>query len=151
MSDNFSQYDVVINGQYIKDLSFENPNSPQSLTLSNSPQINLNVDVQVTRLTEKDFEVNLHIEAKATESEKEATVFLISLDYAGIFNMNDIPAEYYDNVLANYCPTLLFPYARAIISNITREAGFPPLMLSPVDFSGFAPAKNTGGEEAKNA
>ncbi|AZL16181.1 protein-export chaperone SecB [Rickettsiales endosymbiont of Stachyamoeba lipophora] len=129
------QYNIEINAQYIKDMSFESPASPFSLLQSEAPQINLDVNLDIQRLDQKNFEVILKIEATAKSPENDQVIFIVTLDYAGVFDMNEIPEEYYENLLVVYCPTLLFPYSRSIMSNIVRDGGFPPLMLKPIDFS----------------
>lgn len=123
---------IAINAQYVKDFSFESPNAPMSLTSKESPHIDLGVDVQVSRLQENVFEVGLVVRAEAKA--KEGTVFLAELTYAGVFTV-DVSEEERDGVLLVYCPNILFPYARRIISDVTRDGGFPPLMLDPVDFT----------------
>lgn len=123
---------VVINAQYVKDLSFENPNAPKSLIgKGEKPQIDVSVDIQVQSVDEKTFEVNLIIGAKANA--QDDALFVTELSYAGIFTV-DVPEAEKEAVLMVYCPGMLFPYARRIISDATRDGGFPPLMLDPVDF-----------------
>lgn len=124
---------VVINAQYIKDLSFENPNAPESLIgMKEPPQIDVKVDVEVSKLQEEVFEVTLQISAKANYQEKN--VFLIDVAYAGVFSVN-VPAEEIEPVLMIYSPSMLFPYARRIVSDTVRDGGYPPLMLDPIDFA----------------
>jgi preprotein translocase subunit SecB len=123
---------VVINAQYIKDLSFENPNAPKSLIgKGEKPQIDVSVEIQVQPLEEKTFEVALTIGAKANIA--DMSLFVAELSYAGVFTV-DVPKEEEETVLMIYCPGMLFPYARRIFSDATRDGGFPPLMLDPVDF-----------------
>lgn len=123
---------IAINAQYIKDLSFENPNAPMSLTGNKQPSIDLNVDVQVQRLQENAFEVALVLRSEAKAESQ--TLFLAELTYAGVFTL-DVSDEERDGVLLVYCPNILFPFARQIIANVTRDGGFPPLMLDPIDFT----------------
>lgn len=123
---------IAINAQYVKDFSFESPGAPLSLTSKEAPHIDLGVDVQVARLQENVFEVGLVIRAEAKG--KENTIFLAELTYAGVFTL-DVSEEERDGLLLVYCPNILFPYARRIISDVTRDGGFPPLMLDPVDFT----------------
>lgn len=123
---------IAINAQYIKDFSFESPGAPLSLTSKEAPQIDLGVDVQISRLQENVYEVSLVVRAEAKGNDK--TVFLAELNYAGVFTI-DVSDEERDGILLVYCPNILFPYARRIISDITRDGGFPPLMLDPVDFT----------------
>ena len=124
---------LTMHGQYIKDLSFENPRAPQSLIEQKQPQLTLNVSVQTRQFDPKTFEVALHIEASAMTPEKEP-LFLLELVYAGTVSMGQVPQEAVGPLLLIETPRLLFPFARAIIANTTREAGFPPLNVAPVDF-----------------
>ncbi len=119
--------------QYIRDLSFENPNAPRTLgPLVEQPQIAVRVDVNVQRLSETDFEITLAIgvEAKAQED----VMFLVELQYCGLFRLVNVPAEQLEPVLLIECPRQIFPFARRIIADVTRDGGFPPLMIDPIDF-----------------
>lgn len=125
---------IAINAQYIKDLSFENPGAPSSLSsMSRNPSIDLALDLNIVGLPEEDFfEVEISIEAKATFEQK--TLFIIDLKYAGVFNLINIPEEQKEVLLAVQCPAMIFPFARRIIADITHEGGFQPLMIDPIDF-----------------
>jgi preprotein translocase subunit SecB len=135
---------LVVNIQYVKDLSFEVPGAPQIYTtLRTPPVIGLNLDVQVRRLAEDQatFEVALVIRAEGHESTQQGTpdttkpsLFIAELSYGGVFTLNGIPDESVEPVLLVECPRLLFPYARNLLADITREGGFPPVMLQPIDF-----------------
>jgi preprotein translocase subunit SecB len=123
-------------GQYLKDLSFENPNAPQSLnTQTGQPEINISVNVNARTLTATDFEVELHLEAKASHEQK--VVFAADLLYAGVFRLENIPQEALHPVVLIECPRMLFPFARQVLADATRNGGFPPLMLDPIDFAGM--------------
>jgi preprotein translocase subunit SecB len=125
---------ISVNAQYIKDLSFENPSAPRSLALSVRPQIELSLDLNISRLPEENFfEVELNIEAKA--SSEEQTLFIIDLKYAGVFNLINIPEEQQQLLLAIHCPSMIFPFARKIIADVTQDGGFQPLMIDPIDFA----------------
>ena len=120
-------------GQYLKDLSFENPNAPQSLAMQEGqPQINIGVNVNANQLGESDFEVSLEIEAKAEHENK--VVFNVEMTYCGIFRLTNIPQEALGPVVLVECPRMLFPFARRILADATRDGGFPPLLLDPIDF-----------------
>lgn len=123
---------LMINAQYVKDLSFENPNPLEALQQKEAPEITLNVDVNAKSVGEKAFEVILHLSADAKS--KEGRLFLIELQYGGIFTIGEIPEESVHPLLLIECPRILFPYARQIIANATREGGFPSLALQPIDF-----------------
>lgn len=123
---------VAVQGQYIKDFSFENPNAPTSFAQKNtSPKLDVTIDIQVKKLKEAVYEVTLLITSKAVV--EDAPIFMIELAYAGVFAIQSSDQER-EPLLMIYCPNLLFPYARRILSDITRDAGFPPLMLDPIDF-----------------
>ncbi len=126
---------ISVNAQYIKDLSFENPSAPNSLVHleDKTPHIELFVDLGIASLPEKNYyEVELNIEIKATV--KDAKLFIVDLRYAGIFNLINIPIEQHETLLAVHCPAMLFPFARKIISGVTQDGGFQPLMIDPIDF-----------------
>ena len=127
------QLNVV--GQYIKDLSFENPNAPQSLTPSASPQIAIQINVDAKPLSDTDIEVSLQIEGKAEMT--GTPMFRFDLNYAGVFRIQNVPQESMNMIVLIECPRLLFPFAREIIATVVRNGGFPPLLLDPVDFAGL--------------
>jgi preprotein translocase subunit SecB len=126
---------ISVNAQYIKDLSFENPNAPQSLaSLKEAPKINLSLDLNVTRLQEEgSFEVALSIEASGSNSKFEK-LFVVELVYAGVFTLQNIPEDQHQILLAVHCPAMIFPFARKIIADVTQDGGFQPLMIDPIDF-----------------
>ena len=140
---------LELNIQYTKDLSFEEPNAPSIYTvLRSAPQVNINLDVQVRRIQEDQlvFEVTLATRAEATMpaangaengADKPMVVFIADLSYSGIFTLNGIPENQQEPVLLVECPRLLFPFARNILADVTRDGGFPPVMLGPVDFVGL--------------
>ena len=127
---------MKILGQYLKDLSFENPHAPQSLnTQTGQPEISISVNVNARTLTPTDYEVELHLEAKASHEQK--VVFAADLLYAGVFRLENIPQEALHPVVLIECPRMLFPFARQVLADATRNGGFPPLMLDPIDFAGM--------------
>jgi preprotein translocase subunit SecB len=120
--------------QYVKDLSFENPGAPNSLRgRDKAPGISINVNVSANPLSEKEFDVNLTLNAKAS-AEKDV-LFNVELVYGGVFRIEGFPQEHMLPLLFIECPRLLFPFARQIIAEATRNGGFPPLMLDPIDFA----------------
>lgn len=122
-----------IKGQYIKDLSFENPRAPQSLVPTEKPPaIDVNVDLKAQKLQDDIYEMTLHIAARAHSDNN--VLFLVDLEYAGIFQLANIPQERLEPLLMIDCPFVLFPFARRVIADATRDGGFPPLMLDPIDF-----------------
>ena len=122
----------AVKGQYIKDLSFENPHAPQSLMVAGKPTIEVNVDLKAQKLQNNAYEMTLHIAARANADGN--TMFLVDLAYAGIFQISNIPEERIEPLIMIDCPFVLFPFARRVIADITRDGGFPPLMLDPIDF-----------------
>lgn len=122
--------------QYLKDLSFENPNAPESLAGTNAPpKVDISVNVNAKTLSTNDYEVELHLEAKA---EHEDTIaFAAEMVYSGIFRIENVPQEALHPVVLIECPRVLFPFARQIMANATQSGGFPPLMLDPIDFAGM--------------
>jgi preprotein translocase subunit SecB len=118
--------------QYIKDLSVENPNSPESMRGGKQPKIDINVSVGVNAKPEGTNEVVLKLDAKAGSGKD--MLFAVELAYAGLFRAENMTQEQMQVALMIEGPRLLFPFAREILANATRQAGFPPLMLDPVDF-----------------
>lgn len=121
-------------GQYVKDLSFENPNAPRSLgPQSQTPNIQIQVNVNARGLSENDVEVELKIEGSAGEG--PGTLFRFEIAYAGLFRIEGIGEEDRPPLVLIECPRLLFPFARQIIADSVRNGGFPPLMIDPIDFA----------------
>jgi preprotein translocase subunit SecB len=120
--------------QYIKDFSFENPGAPRSLQARDkAPAININVNVNANPLSDTDFDVVLSLNAEAKDGDK--VVFVTELVYGGVFRITGFPQEHMLPVLFIECPRLLFPFARQIVADATRNGGFPPLMIDPIDFT----------------
>lgn len=118
---------------YVKDFSFENPNAPKSLTQQHQPKVDVSVDVNVNPMENNCFEVSLRIQAKAHTEEHD--IYVVDLTFGGMFLSKDLPAEIAEPIMLVYCPNLIFPYARRIVSDATRDGGFLPLMIQPIDFS----------------
>ena len=120
--------------QYVKDFSFENPGAPRSLQARDkAPAINISVNVNANPLSETDFDVILSLNAEAKDGDK--ILFNAELAYGGVFRVTGFPQEHMLPVLFIECPRLLFPFARQIIADATRNGGFPPLMIDPIDFA----------------
>jgi preprotein translocase subunit SecB len=124
-------------GQYIKDLSFENPGAPAGLT--QRPQIEFGIDVQAKRRDEMHFEVELKLRVHAKSEERQ--LFLLELAYAGLFRLSNIPEEAMQPILLIQAPHMLFPFARRIVADVVRDGGMPPLMIEPIDFVALYQAK----------
>ena len=129
------QTQFEINGQYIKDLSFESPNAPDCFINPTQPKIDVQVDVQARGIGNDIYEVALRVQSKATR-ELQA-VFVIDLTYAGVFTLKNIQPSQIQPMLLIECPRLLFPFVRNIVADVTRDGGFPPLLLQPIDFVGL--------------
>ena len=139
-----AQPPLVVNIQYVKDLSFEVPGAPQIYTtLRTQPQVAINLDVQARRIVEggNNYEVTLMVRAEAKDPNAAANgstpapvVFIAELTYAGVFTLNGLPENAVEPVLLVECPRILFPFARNILADVTRDGGFPPVLLQPIDF-----------------
>lgn len=124
---------LVIAAQYIKDLSFENPRAPQSLTQqSQTPAVEINVDVKATAIGGDNYEVVLTINASAKV--EAGPLFVLELVYGAVATVRNIPQPALAPVILVEVPRLMFPFARNIIAEATRDGGFPPLMINPIDF-----------------
>ncbi|MEK9707396.1 MAG: protein-export chaperone SecB [Alphaproteobacteria bacterium] len=123
---------MLVNAQYLKDFSFENPNAPQSLQQTGEPNIQIAIDVNVGQVADKAFEVTLAMRAEGKTD--ETTLFIVEIAYAGIFSLGEVQEEHMAPLLYIEAPRQLFPFARAIIADAVRDGGFPPLMIQPVDF-----------------
>jgi preprotein translocase subunit SecB len=130
---NGGQPSIGVVAQYVKDLSFENPAAPDSLKpRQKAPEISVSVGVQPRNAGGEAYEVELRVEARALDGGE--TLFAIELVYAGLFRIQNLPQESMEPFLLIECPRLLFPFARQIISDASRNGGFPPLLLDPIDF-----------------
>jgi len=125
---------LIVNAQYIKDLSFENPRAPQSLIQQpTQPSVDINVDVKAQNLGPEVYEVVLTI--NVTARIQEEPVFLVELAYGTVVTVKNVPQEMLAQLILVETPRIAFPFARAIIANATRDGGFPPLMINPIDFA----------------
>lgn len=119
--------------QYVKDLSFENPNAPRSLQpRENPPEIGIQVNVNARQMSTTDFEVSVTLDASASEGGE--VLFKLEVDYGGVFRLVNIPADQVHPIVMIECPRLLFPFLRQVVADATRNGGFPPLYIDPIDF-----------------
>jgi preprotein translocase subunit SecB len=124
---------LFVNVQYIKDFSFENPRAPQSLIQpAAQPEVAINVDVKARNLNPEAYEVVLTINVNA--SAQGEPVFLVELAYAAVVTVRNAPEDVLAGLVLVETPRILFPFARAIIATATRDGGFPPLLINPIDF-----------------
>ena len=138
---------ISVRTQYIKDFAFENPAAPQSLSdTAGAPKIQVNVDVEAKPLGQDHYEVFLRINANGTR--EETTIFVVELVYAGLFALENFPKDRLEAMCLVECPRILFPFARRVIADATREGGFPPLLLDPIDFGRLYHNKRGGSSPA---
>ncbi|MFC7292349.1 protein-export chaperone SecB [Hirschia litorea] len=128
---------ISVLAQYIKDLSFENPNPLSAGAGQNAPAIELGIDVKADPQPQQPgvFEVNLRLSAQAKREDK--VVFIAELVYAGLFELKNAQQNDVEPLLLIECPRLLFPFARRVMAEVTREGGYPPLLIDPIDFIGL--------------
>jgi preprotein translocase subunit SecB len=129
---------VAVNGHYIKELHFDNIKAPASfMPQEKTPKIEIAINFNHHNVKENVYEVTLLIKAKAQSMDiEDLTLFDLKLAYAGLFSLNNIDTEEQKElVLMIHCPSLIFPYARRVVSDITRDSGFQPLMLEHLDFA----------------
>ena len=127
---------VRIVGQYIKDLSFENPNVRKLIDgPGEKPTLRVEVNVNATKVADRIFESAIEFKAEATN--QTGVIYDMELAYAGMFEIQSIPEQALEPFLLINCPSLLFPFLRRLVADLTREGGFPPLLLDPIDFAGL--------------
>ncbi|MEL0081965.1 MAG: protein-export chaperone SecB [Gammaproteobacteria bacterium] len=130
---------------YLKDISFESPQAPGVFQQTTTPQIDINLATDSQQVEEGNYEVTIKITISAKGEEKP--LFLVELEQAGIFQIEGVEAERLKFALAVTCPNILFPYARQVISDMTVSGGFPPLVMSPVNFELLYRQKMQAAEE----
>ena len=125
---------VRVVAQYIKDLSFENPNIDRLLTgPGENPNLKVEFNVNARPMADKLFESSIHFTAQAASN--AGVIYECEMVYAGLFQIENLPPDHLEPFLMINCPTLLFPFLRRLIADITREGGYPPLLLDPIDFA----------------
>ncbi|MBB3910030.1 protein-export chaperone SecB [Sphingomonas desiccabilis] len=146
-----NQPQVGVLSQYVKDLSFENPNAPGIYQVQGQPKLDVQFNIGATTVGEGVHEVVLKIEARA-DVEGQA-LYLIELSYAGLFGLRNIPDEHLQPFLLAEAPRIIFPFARRVLADAVRDGGFPPLMLEPIDFGALymQQAAAAAGELSGNA
>lgn len=144
------QMQIRILGQYVKDLSFESPSIQKLMTSqAENPNLNLHMDVNPEQVSPGVYKSTITFKAR-TESKPIGVIFNLELEYVGLFRIENAPPEVLDAVLNIQCPTLLFPFVRRIVADMTRDGGImPPLMLDPVNFDArYARKRQAAGGEA---
>ena len=136
---------IRVLAQFIRDLSFENPHAPDSLQLgSNSPQMDVGVEMNARARQDGLFEVDLKLTASAQRD--GSAVFHCELLYGGLFQITGVPDGEMELVLMTECPRFLFPFARQIVAEMSAQGGFPPFMLDPIDFMGIYMTQKAQGQ-----
>lgn len=120
---------------YIKDLSFENPNSPEVFTtMKGDPAVEVNLQLNNKQIDAGHWEVALQITAKVSQKEDSKVLFILEIEHAAVFMMKNIPEEHMAMLLGVDCPTLLFPFTRQVVSQVSIDGGFVPFLMEPVNF-----------------
>lgn len=130
---------ITVEAQYIKDLSFENPQGPNAqIAVAQAPEVTVEINTNARPLGERDgvgrYEVTLLIRGEARVKDRDASVFIIELTYAGVIALANVPADAIGPVLLIEGARMLFPFARNIVAEVSRDGGFPPLFIQPIDF-----------------
>ncbi len=147
-NDNDNQPQFALQRIYVKDLSFESPNSPVVFQEQWQPQVNLDLNTTHTKVSDNQYEVVLSLTVTSKIEDKVA--FLVEIQQAGVFMVKGIEGQQLGQMLGAYCPTILFPYAREAIDGVVTKGSFPALMLAPVNFDAiYAQAVQRQQEEAK--
>ena len=128
-----------IQRMYLKDLSLEQPNSPQILLEQQQPQVDINLQMGAEGIADGVFEVT--VTATVTTKVGDRTLFLVEAKQAGIFEIRNIPADQVDQIIGIACPGIVYPYLRAIVSDVCTRAGFPPVLLAEVNFQAMFEAQ----------
>ncbi len=144
-----NQYPFYIHDQYVKDVSFENPNYLVKYSETDKqPEIAVNVETQVAKLNDDNYEVSMNITTKSMIEDK--SVFVLELTYSGLVSVaKDLKQDVLEPILLVHCPFLMFPFAREVVASITRAGGYPPLMIEPIDFASLYLAKKKESEDQK--
>lgn len=128
-----------IQRMYLKDLSLEQPNSPQILLEQGQPQVDINLQMGAEQVADGVYEVT--VTATVTAKVKDKTLFLVEAKQAGIFEIRNLPDEQMQGILGIVCPQMIYPYLRAIVSDVCTRAGFPPILLTEVNFQALFEAQ----------
>lgn len=120
---------------HVKDISFETPNSPEIFTIEWQPQVEIGLGTNAVQIQEATYEVSLRITVTVKVGEK--TAYLVEVSQAGIFTVHGFKEDEMGHLLGSYCPNVLFPYAREVVSDLVIKGGFPPMLLTPVNFDGL--------------
>lgn len=134
---------------YVKDASLEIPSAPQIFTDRTQPQVNVELGNTAQKLEEGVFEASIKVTVTSKIGDKVA--FLVEVTQAGIFAIRNIPEENLEMILGVTCPNILFPYAREVVSDLVTRAGFPPVLLNPINFEALFMQQKQQAENAAKA
>ena len=141
---------LTINAQYLRDLSFENPRAPESLVnQTGAPEVRIDVDVKARQLSGEMYESVVTVKAEATILGQ--VTFVVEADYGALVTIRNAPQELVAALLLIETPRIIFPFLRNVLADATRDGGFPPLMLSPIDFAELQRRKSAAQVEAPAA
>jgi preprotein translocase subunit SecB len=130
MAENEQQFEIQ--KVFVKDASFESPNSPEIFREKWQPKTDVHLTAQNTKISDELYEITLNVTVTSTQNER--TAFLVEIKQSGVFLIKNFPEDQLDHLIGSYCPHTLFPYAREVVSDLVTKGGFPPLLLSPVNF-----------------
>jgi preprotein translocase subunit SecB len=137
---------------YLKDLSFESPNTPEVFFLQNQePKVEMNLKMTNKKVDDKHWEVCLEISATITDAKSDKPLMIVEVEHAGAFLMENIPEEHIEQVLHVDCPTILFPYTRQIVSQVSVDGGFMPFLMEPINFPALYQSKKQKEQEKKDS
>ncbi len=148
MTEQQQEQQFIIQRIYVKDVSFEAPNSPAVFTQEWHPDTNLDLNTQVNTLSNDNYEVELSITITVKSSDKVA--FLVEVTQAGVFYIVGYASDQLNHLLAAYCPNILFPYAREVIAGMVSKGSFPELHLSPINFDALYARRLQESQAANN-
>jgi preprotein translocase subunit SecB len=137
-----------IQRMYLKDLSLEQPNSPQILLEQGQPQVDINLQMGAEQVADGVFEIT--VTATVTAKVKDKTLFLVEAKQAGIFEIRNVPQDQLQGIVSIVCPQMVYPYLRAIVSDVCTRAGFPPILLTEVNFQALFEAQQQQAAAAAN-
>ena len=137
---------------YTKDLSFENPNAPAVYITAQKlePAVEVNLKLNNTKIDDDHWEVVVHITAKISTKDDNKVMFILEIEHAGVFLLKNIPEEHISMILGVDCPTLLFPFTRQIVSQVSTDGGFAPFLMEPVNFMALFQNAKKKKEETEN-
>ena len=144
-----TQPQVGLISQYVKDLSFENPNAPAVYQWADAPRIDVQFNIGAQRVGEELHELLLRLDVTATAGDENKTAFKVDLVYAGLFGIRNVPDDQAQAFMLTEAPRLVFPFARRVLADAVRDGGFQPLLLDPIDFNALyaQQAQQQGGQD----